>query len=178
MPSAVERSLLPSLRTRPESTSPLWHSFPCPQLTPYRIKNPLVGIPKDQLIRDVEDFATEFDLTDITPYLIKGALVAQNPTHIDTIHELDEEDRRVLTEEVTHKWKHPRVLYLTIVLNSIAACVQGWDQTGSNGANLTFAIQMGISDNPLYCDSASECSKNSWLVGFVNSSPYIAICLL
>ncbi|KAK0103840.1 hypothetical protein ONS96_004950 [Cadophora gregata f. sp. sojae] len=145
--------------------------------TTAEIKNPLVGIPKDQLIRDVEDFAAEFDLADITPYLIKGALVAQNPARIDTIHELDDEDRRVLTEEVTRKWKHPRILYLTIVLNSIAACVQGWDQTGSNGANLTFAIQMGISDNPLYCDSASECSRNSWLVGFVNSSPYIAICL-
>ncbi|CZS88271.1 uncharacterized protein RCO7_01226 [Rhynchosporium graminicola] len=147
------------------------------QNTTGEIKNPLVGIPKDQLIRDVEDFAADFYLTDITPYLIKGALVAQKPRHIDTITELDDEDRRVLSEEITHKWKHPRILYLTIVLNSIAACVQGWDQTGSNGANLTFAIQMGISDNPKYCATAAICAKNSWLVGFVNSSPYIAICL-
>ncbi|KAH9214579.1 putative polyol transporter 5 [Leptodontidium sp. 2 PMI_412] len=141
------------------------------------IKNPLIGIPKDQLLQDVKEFAAEYDITELTPYLIKGALVAQNPHYIDNIHELDDEDRRVLSEEISHKWKHPRILYMTIVLNSIAACVQGWDQTGSNGANLTFAIQMGISDNRDYCFTDSVCSRNSWLVGFVNSAPYIAICL-
>jgi hypothetical protein len=35
-----------------------------------------------------------------------------------------------LREEVTHRWKHPRILYYTIILNSIAAAIQGWDQTG------------------------------------------------
>lgn len=62
--------------------------------------------------------------------LIKGALVAQSPARIDSITELDDEDRRVLREEVTNKWKHPRILYFTIILNSIAAAIQGWDQTG------------------------------------------------
>lgn len=66
----------------------------------------------------------------MVPILIKGALVAQNPAGIDDITELNDEDRRILREEVTHKWKHPRILYLTIVLNSIAAAIQGWDQTG------------------------------------------------
>ena len=95
-----------------------------------RIKNPLAGIPKAQLIADVEQFAADNDLGDIRDHLIKGALVAQSPTHIDQIQELDEEDRRVLHEEITHKWKHPRILYVTIILNSIAAAIQGWDQTG------------------------------------------------
>jgi hypothetical protein len=99
-------------------------------LTFDRIKNPLIGIPKEQLIQDVEEFAAEYDITELTPYLIKGALVAQNPNQFENIHELDEEDRRVLREEVTHKWKHPRTLYITIILNSIAAAIQGWDQTG------------------------------------------------
>src|ERR1700691_5935381 len=95
-----------------------------------RIKNPLAGIPKPQLIADVEQFAADHDLGDIRDYLIKGALVAQTPNHIDQIQELDEEDRRFLHEEITHKWRHPRILYVTIVLNSIAAAIQGWDQTG------------------------------------------------
>jgi hypothetical protein len=90
----------------------------------------LVGIPKSQLFRDVEDFTTKYHLDDIKPFLIKGALVAQAPSHIDRIHELDDDDRRVLIEEVTHRWKHPRTLYLTIFLNSVAAAIQGWDQTG------------------------------------------------
>jgi len=82
------------------------------------------------LIADVHAFAEEFELQEILPYLIKGALVAQSPANIERITELDDEDRRVLREEVTHKWKHPRLLYFTIILNSIAAAIQGWDQTG------------------------------------------------
>lgn len=69
-------------------------------------------------------------MTDMLPTLIKGALVAQNPLGIDTISELDDADRQILREETTHRWKQPRTLYLTIVLNSIAAAIQGWDQTG------------------------------------------------
>ena len=104
-------------------------------LTNIRIKNPLVGITKESLLEDVTAFAVKYGLEDIEPYLIKGALVAQNPLGIDTIHELDDEDRRVLSEEVTHKWKHPRILYMTIVLNSVAAAIQGWDQTGNTSCN-------------------------------------------
>jgi hypothetical protein len=44
-----------------------------------RLKNPLHGIPRDRLIRDVEEFAREKDLTDETPMLIKGTILAQNP---------------------------------------------------------------------------------------------------
>ncbi|KAL1597031.1 hypothetical protein SLS60_008613 [Paraconiothyrium brasiliense] len=60
--------------------------------------------------------------------------------------------------------------------------IQGWDQTGSNGANLTFAQQFGIPDGPAtFCDASAAntalCRKNSWIVGFVNSCPYIAIAL-
>ena len=83
------------------------------------------------MLEDVDAFAAEFELQDILPYLRKGALVAQNPANIDRIHELDDADRQVLVEEVTHKWKHPRILYVTIILNSIAAAIQGWDQTGN-----------------------------------------------
>jgi hypothetical protein len=108
-------------------------------------------------------------------------LVAQSPLHIDSIHELDDEDRRVLHEEVTHRWKQPRTLYFTIILNSIAAAIQGWDQTGSNGANLTWSTALGIPDAGEYCtlaENTAECDKNSWIVGFVNSCPYIAIFVL
>ncbi|KAK3200947.1 hypothetical protein GRF29_213g472911 [Pseudopithomyces chartarum] len=146
------------------------------------IRNPLVGIPKEALIKDVENFAREHQLEEITPILIKGALVAQAPALIDEIEELDEADRQAIREEVTHRWKLPKILYITIILNSIAAAIQGWDQTGSNGANLTFAEQFGIPDGPAsFCDASAEntalCRKNSWIVGFVNSCPYIAIAL-
>jgi hypothetical protein len=89
-----------------------------------------VGIPKDQLLEDVESYAKEYDLTDILPLLKKGALAAQNPRDFESIPELDEEDRQQLRIEATRRWKHPWKLYYTIILNSIAAAIQGWDQTG------------------------------------------------
>ena len=82
------------------------------------------------MLRDVDEFATKYDVQDLKPLLIKGALVAQAPSHIDRITELDDADRLVIVEEVTHKWRQPRALYLTIFLNSVAAAIQGWDQTG------------------------------------------------
>jgi hypothetical protein len=95
-----------------------------------RIKNPLAGIPHDQLMANVTAYAAEYDLQDIVPLLKKGALVAQSPGNIDDVAELSNDDRRVLSEEETHRWKHPFALYYTIILNSISAAIQGWDQTG------------------------------------------------
>ena len=49
---------------------------------------------------------------------------------------------------------------------------RGWDQTGSNGANLSFPTDFGI---PI--DSSIEESRrkhNEWLVGLINAGPYIA----
>ena len=79
---------------------------------------------------DVENYAQANGLTDILPMLQRGALVAQNPLGIDDIPELEENDRVILRNEITHRWRHPKTLYFTIILNSIAAAIQGWDQTG------------------------------------------------
>lgn len=144
------------------------------------IKNPLVGIPKDQLMAEVDQFAIKYGFNADTevPLLRKGALVAQNPSDFENIPELDEPDRDALRKEVTHRWRHPWALYMTIVLNSIAAAIQGWDQTGSNGANLSFPVEFGIGDTPPHCGddpNGQLCQKNAWIVGFVNASPYITI---
>lgn len=79
---------------------------------------------------DVEEYADEYNLTDILFLLKKGALVAQNHESVERIDELDEEDRSALRDEAQYRWKHPFMLYYTIILNSIAAAIQGWDQTG------------------------------------------------
>lgn len=118
-------------------------------------------------MQDVENYAKEHNLEDILPLLRKGALAAQNPAGIDHIPELDETDRAFLHAEITHKWRQPKILYFTIILNSIAAAIQGWDQTGSNGANLSFPTYFGIpTDEPL-CSEPGQgygCDTNQWLV--------------
>lgn len=51
--------------------------------------------------------------------------MAQSPALFEEIEELDEGDRVALREEVTHRFKLPKILYYTIILNSIAAAIQG-----------------------------------------------------
>ncbi|KAM0546743.1 hypothetical protein ACHAPJ_010671 [Fusarium lateritium] len=141
------------------------------------IKNPLVGIPKDQLLNDVEAYAQQHDLNDALPHLRKGALVAQRPAEFESIEELNEYDREALRTERDHRWKHPKSLYFTIILNSISAAIQGWDQTGSNGANLSFPQAFGIADHGEACEAAGTCESNSWIIGAINGAPYMAIAL-
>jgi hypothetical protein len=49
---------------------------------------------------------------------------------------------------------------------------------GSNGANLGFPIEFGIPDLAPHCTDPAVCDKNSWIVGFINATPYITIALL
>lgn len=60
---------------------------------------------------------------------------------------------------------------MTVILCSVGAAVQGWDQTGSNGANLSFPAEFGIPDNDT---SSPDYNHNLWLVGLINAAPYIA----
>jgi hypothetical protein len=132
-----------------------------------RVKNPLAGIPRDALLAQVDEFAAAEGLTEIAPLLRTGALVAQAPHDFEAV-EMDEEDRVQLRKEVTHKWHQPRTLYLTIALCSVGAAVQGWDQTGVNGANVSFPQVFGI---------GSDSERDKWLVGLVNAAPYAAASL-
>ncbi|KAI8237265.1 putative metabolite transport protein YfiG [Colletotrichum sp. SAR 10_96] len=132
-----------------------------------KIKNPLLGINRSELLRDVEHFARDKGLDEYLPMLKKGALVAQDPTgyeEIDGAEALEPDEIQVLRDEVLHKWRIPKILYLTIITCSIGAAVQGWDQTGSNGANLSFPTVFGIGSNSHH---------DTLLVGLVNSAPYI-----
>ncbi|KAF2224451.1 hypothetical protein BDZ85DRAFT_281039 [Elsinoe ampelina] len=148
------------------------------------IKNPLIGIPKERLLADVDAFVEEYGFQDIREDLRKGALVAQDPFGYEMIEELDDADREAIGNETKRRWHLPKGLYFTIILNSVAAAIQGWDQTGSNGANLSFPLEFGIDDvdpgpgaPPTPCSLEGTCYRNSWLVGFVNACPYIAIFL-
>ncbi|KAI1278538.1 sugar transporter-domain-containing protein [Xylaria sp. FL0933] len=137
-----------------------------------KIRNPLAGIPRHQLLADVEDFARENGLSEHVGILRKGALVAQDPTCFEDIQgaeALDEAEIYALKREITHKWSVPRTLYLTIITCSIGAAVQGWDQEGSNGANLTFPKQFGI---------GGTSDHDVFLVGLINSAPYIGSAII
>jgi hypothetical protein len=133
------------------------------------IKNPLAGLSRVQLLRNVEEFARNKKLIDILPILSKGAVLAQNSAEFEELDELDDSDKDLIRRERSHKWSHPFTLYLTIFMCSVGAATQGWDQTGSNGANLSFPSEFGISaqaGEPNY-------ERDGWLVGLINAAPYI-----
>lgn len=136
-----------------------------------KITNPLAGLSEETLLRDVAEFARENDLEDILPLLQKGALVAADPENFENVKQLDADEKGWLRYEAAHRWSHPIALYLTIITCSMGAAVQGWDQTGSNGANLSFPKEFGIGngDTP----GAPNQDRDNWLVGLVNSAPYI-----
>lgn len=109
-------------------------------------------------MKNVEDFAQEHGLTDIIPLLRKGALIAADPTNYEDItgaEALEPAEVEAMRNEVLHKWRQPLALYFTIITCSIGAAVQGWDQEGSNGANLSFVSSLGLHPLSLECEPAS-----------------------
>ncbi|KAI2615166.1 hypothetical protein GGR54DRAFT_311083 [Hypoxylon sp. NC1633] len=137
-----------------------------------KISNPLAGIPLEHLLDQVAVFSEWHGLTDYTALMRKGAVVAQDPTGFEDIkgpEALDAEEIDALRRETAHKWEVPWLLYLTVITCSIGAAVQGWDQEGSNGANLSFPAQFGIGGNS---------DHDVLLVGLINSAPYIGSSLI
>jgi hypothetical protein len=133
----------------------------------FRIKNTLQGIPRHQLMHNVEAFAQEKGLSEHVHYLRKGALIAQDPGNYENIggdEALTEDERAAITKEIEHKWRMPMRLFLTIATCSIGAAVQGWDQTGTNGANIFFPKIYGI---------GSTSTHDTLNLGLVNAGPYI-----
>ena len=69
-------------------------------------------------------------MADLTPLFIKGASVAKDPPAFESVEGLTDVEKVAIRNEVLHKWRQPYALYFTIILCSIGAAVQGWDQTG------------------------------------------------
>lgn len=73
-----------------------------------RVRNPLAGIAKPQLLAQVAAFCTAYGLSDKLPIFEKGALVAQSAGDFENIPELNEEDKVPLRREVTRKNTYPQ----------------------------------------------------------------------
>ncbi|KAF4625198.1 hypothetical protein G7Y89_g12970 [Cudoniella acicularis] len=132
-----------------------------------KLANPLAGLTHQELAQKGEDYCRSHqigDEADIRAFRL-GAIVAQNPAAYAEVDSLTAEEREVFSKEFTHKWSQPWLLYLIIVLCSTCAAVQGMDETVVNGAQIFYTQQFGIGDK--------SSSRDSWLVGLVNSAPYL-----
>ncbi|WRT68778.1 uncharacterized protein IL334_005758 [Kwoniella shivajii] len=139
-----------------------------------KLINPLHGLSKAEVLANVEEFCRDKGLEDKTDVFKRGALIAQRPTEYEEIQELTEEDLHWLRKSTASKWSQPKMLYFTVIVCAIGAATQGWDQTGSNGANLSFPTEFGIATPVDQPGGAAD----EWKVGFVNAAPYISSALL
>lgn len=131
-------------------------------------ENPLANVSREQLERDVDDFCNTYGLTEDREWFIKGALVAQDSNSAAKGHELSDDEKRVLQEETTNKWRHPWMLYWLCCMCSLSAATQGMDETANNGAVAIYPDLLGISN-----------LKNATLItGLVVSAPYLACFVL
>jgi hypothetical protein len=98
----------------------------------------------------------------------RAALVARDPERFEMLSELDQGERDALIYERDHKWHGPKMLWYSIGLCAIGAATQGWDQTGSNGANLSFPQEFGIDGK----------GRDEWIVGLINSIIFLTAGLM
>lgn len=108
----------------------------------------------------------------------RAALVARDPERFESIPDLTQEERAALIYERDHKWHGPKMLWFSIGLCAIGAATQGWDQTGSNGANLSFPQDFGLYESGPICEAAGSCSYNQWIVGLINSIIFLTAGLM
>lgn len=99
----------------------------------------------------------------------RAAILARDPDHFEGLSELTAEEQTALQYEKGHKWHGPTMMWYAVSLCAIGAATQGWDQTGSNGANLSFPKEFGID---------SKTGADPWIVGSVNAVIFLTAGLI
>jgi hypothetical protein len=123
---------------------------------------------KEKVVADARAFAESHDMAEHAALFGRGALVAREPDRFEMLTELDEEERNALSYERDHKWHGPFLLWYSISLCAVGAATQGWDQTGSNGANLSFPQEFGLTGK----------GRDEWIVGIVNAIIFLTAGLM
>ncbi|KAE9993868.1 hypothetical protein Vi05172_g5331 [Venturia inaequalis] len=133
------------------------------------VENPLTRKSAGQTVEDARQFAAAHHLSEHADLFGRAALVARDPDNWgQDVPSLSEEEKRVLAYERDHKWNGPFMLWYSIALCAVGAATQGWDQTGSNGANLSFPQEFGIAGK----------GHDEWIVGLINAIIFLTAGLI
>lgn len=98
----------------------------------------------------------------------RAAQVAREPKRFEALSDLQADEKAALVYERDHKWHGPKMLWYSIGLCAIGAATQGWDQTGANGANLSFPDEFGLTGK----------GRDEWIVGLINSIIFLTAGLM
>ncbi|KAK6907924.1 hypothetical protein I203_101925 [Kwoniella mangroviensis CBS 8507] len=133
------------------------------------LNNPLDGMSAEEVLRDVDTFVEEKGLSEHRELFRRGALlarVAQREGGFEEVSEIPEDEKKILREEITHRWRQPFMLYFLAVLCAGSAIVQGMDQTAVNGAQQFYFDEFEIGPEKVY------------IRGLLNGAPYLCSCLI
>ncbi|KAG9957031.1 MFS transporter, partial [Aureobasidium melanogenum] len=133
------------------------------------VDNPLRRHDKETTVHDAITFAESNGMADQAALFGRAALVARDPENFESVPDLTQEERAALVYERDHKWHGPKMLWYSIGLCAIGAATQGWDQTGSNGANLSFPQEFGLNENV---------ARDAWIIGLINSIIFLTAGLI
>ncbi|KAK2804073.1 hypothetical protein FQN51_002604 [Onygenales sp. PD_10] len=132
------------------------------------VENPLTRGTADQTAAEARSWAESNGMAEHAELFGRAALVARDPERFEMITQLTEDERAALIYERDHKWHGPKMLWYSIGLCAVGAATQGWDQTGSNGANLTFHEALGIAGK----------GRDEWIVGLINAIIFLTAGLI
>lgn len=132
------------------------------------VENPLQRASPEQVVADARQFAEQHGMSNDAALFGRGALVARDHDRFESISELEEDELAALRYEKDHKWHGPFMLWYSIGLCAIGAATQGWDQTGANGANLSFPMEFNLEGE----------GRNEWIVGLINSIIFLTAGLI
>ncbi|KAK4942676.1 hypothetical protein LTR10_017625 [Elasticomyces elasticus] len=132
------------------------------------VENPLKRISAAETVTAARAFAESHGMAEHAALFGRAALVARDPSRVEAITELDEDELRALIYERDHKWHGPVMLWYSITMCAIGAATQGWDQTGANGANLSFPQEFGLTGK----------GRDEWVVGIINAIIFLTAGLI
>ncbi|CUM56421.1 unnamed protein product [Debaryomyces tyrocola] len=104
----------------------------------------------------------------------RAAALARTPDEFNAMPFITEEEKQALHKEQTKKWHIPKKLVHVIALGSMAAAVQGMDQSVINGALLFYPQYMGVGKGEYNFFGYDT----DMVEGLINGAPYLcASCL-
>ncbi|CAI6234895.1 unnamed protein product [Periconia digitata] len=133
------------------------------------VHNPLKRQSVETVATDAATFAEANGMADKVTLFTKAALVARDPENFESLSELAEDERAALIYEREHIWHGSKMLWYSIGLCAVGAATQGWDQTGSNGANLGFPQEFGLDKRGI---------EGRWIIGLINAIIFLTAGLI
>ncbi|KAK5130898.1 hypothetical protein LTR08_001561 [Meristemomyces frigidus] len=142
------------------------------------VDNPLLRLRPDEVERLVHRFVKDHGLVNQQDVFIKAGKILRDPEAWQSVPRLSAEEKVVLQYETRGGfWSQPKGLQVTIITLCVAAIVQGWNQTGTNGANLNWPEQMGLTELT-DLKGVDKTGRDTWIFGIVNAAPYLSASLV